>query len=91
MGVLGWLNCIGMLGWLELACQTACTCLFKVRLGVLSKTLSHLWGKLNLPIFLFNVGLFILINMDSLMFLTLKRHAIAVWHANSNQPNTPPC
>ena len=26
-------------------------------------------GKLNLPIFLFNVGLLTLINMDSLMFL----------------------
>ena len=28
-----------------------------------------MWGKLHLPIFLFNVGLFTLINMDSLMFL----------------------
>ena len=78
MGKLGWLNCMGMLGWfkwvgvlgwLELACPTACTCLLKVRLGVLSKTLSHMWGKLNLPIFLFNVELFTLINMDSLMFI----------------------
>ena len=32
-------------------------------------TLSHVWGKLNLPIFLFKVGIFTL-NMDSLMFLT---------------------
>ena len=49
------------LGWfdrvLELACPTACTYLFKLRPGVLSKTLSHMWGKLNLPMFLFNVGL----------------------------------
>ena len=28
-----------------------------------------MWTKLNLPIFLFNVGLFTLINIDSLMFL----------------------
>ena len=40
-----------------------------VRPGVLSKTLSHMWGKLNLPIFLFNVALLTLTNMDSLMFL----------------------
>ena len=57
-----------MLGWLALACPTACTCLLKVRLGVLSNTLSHMWGKLNLQIFLFNVGLLTLINMDSLIF-----------------------
>ena len=57
------------MGVLELTCLTACTCLFKVRPGVLSKTLSHMWGKLNLPIFLFNVGLFTLIKIDSLMFL----------------------
>ena len=44
-------------------------CLFKVRTGVLSKTLSYIWGKLNLPIFLFNEGLFTLMNMDSLIFL----------------------
>ena len=34
---------------LELTWPTACTCLFKLRPGVLSKTLSHMWGKLNLP------------------------------------------
>ena len=71
MGVLHWLNCMGMLAWLELACPTACTCLFKVRLGVLSNTLSHMWSKLNLPKFLFNVGLLTLINMDSLIFLAM--------------------
>ena len=54
---------------LELACPTACACLFKVRPGVLSKALSHMWGKLNLLIFLFNVGLLTLIKIDSLMFL----------------------
>ena len=54
---------------LELTCPTVCTYLFKLRPGVLSKTLSHMCDKLNLPMFLFNVGLFFLINMDSLIFL----------------------
>ena len=39
-------------------------CLFNLRSGVLSKTLSHMWGKLNLPKFPFNVGLLIQMNMD---------------------------
>ena len=69
VGMLGWFKWVRVLGWLELACPTACTCLFKVRPGVLSNTLSHIWGKLNLPIFLFNVELFTLINIDSLIFL----------------------
>ena len=69
VGMLGWFKCVGMLGWLELAFPTAGTCLFKVRPGVLHKTLSCMWGKLNFPIFLFKVGLFTLINMDSLIFL----------------------
>ena len=56
------------MGVLELACPNTCACLFKVRPGVLSKTLSHIWGKLNLPIFPFNVGLLTLIKLDSLMF-----------------------
>ena len=56
---------------LELACPTACACLFKVRPGVLSKTLSYIYGKLNLSIFLFNVGLFTLISIDSLIFLSM--------------------
>ena len=58
-----------MLGLLELTCTTVCTSLLTLRPGVLSKTLSHMWGKLNLPMFLFNVGLLTLINTDSLMFL----------------------
>ena len=54
---------------LELAWPTACTCLLKVKPGVLSKTLTYMRGKLNLPIFLFNVGLLTLIKIDSLIFL----------------------
>ena len=58
-----------MLELLELTCSTVCACLFKLRPGVLSMTLPHMWGKLNLPMFLFNVGLLTLMNMDSLIFL----------------------
>ena len=73
-GELGWPKCLDKLGWvklgvLELACPTVCTCFFKVRPGVSSKTLSHMFGKLNLPIFLFNMELLTPIKIDSLMFL----------------------
>ena len=57
------------MGVLELTCPTVCACLFNLRPGVLSKSPSHMWGKLNLPMFLFNVGLLTLMNMDSLIFL----------------------
>ena len=40
-----------------MTCPTVSVCLLKLRPGVLSKTLSHIWGKLNLPMFLFNVGM----------------------------------
>ena len=40
--------------------------IFNLRPGVLIKTLSHKWGKLNLPTLLFKVGLLTLINMDSI-------------------------
>ena len=70
VGMLSWFKWLGMLGWLELACPTVWACLFKVRPGVLSKTLFHILGKLNLLIFLFKVGLFTLINIDSLIFLS---------------------
>ena len=43
--------------------------LFNLRPGVLIKTLSHIWGKLNLPTLLFRVGLLTLINTDSLICL----------------------
>ena len=36
---------------------------------VVIKTLSDIWGKLNLPTLLFRVGLLTLINMDSLIYL----------------------
>ena len=42
--------------------------LFNLRPGVLIKTLSHIWGKLNLPTLLFRVGLLTLIKMDSLIY-----------------------
>ena len=66
VGEIGQPKCVGKLGWvnremLELRHLTTWACLFEVRTGVLSKTLSHMWGKLNLPIFLFIVGLLTLI------------------------------
>ena len=39
--------------------------LLRVRPLVLSKTLSQIWDRLNLPILLFKVGLLTLIKMDS--------------------------
>ena len=45
---------------------------------MLIKTLSHIWGKLNLPILLLRVGLLTLISMDSLLYLDK-------WH-----PSLPP-
>ena len=57
------------MGVLDLACQNACACLSKLRPGVLSMPLSQMWGKLNLPMFLFNVELLTLIKIDSLIFL----------------------
>ena len=43
--------------------------LFNLRPEVLIKTLSHIWGKLNLPTLLFKVGLLTLINIDSFIYL----------------------
>ena len=43
--------------------------LFNLRPGVLIKTLSHIWGRLNLPTLLLRVGLLTLVNMDSLIYL----------------------
>ena len=56
------------------------TCLIKLRPGVLIKTLSHMWGKLNLPMLLFKVGLLTLINIDSLLFVaTLCPSLPIIW------------
>ena len=60
---------VDWMGVLEFVCPTAYVCLFKLKPEVLSKTLSLMWGKLNLPMFLFNVGLSTLIKIDSLLFL----------------------
>ena len=50
----GWDDLIGGVG---IGMPNCLACLLKLRPGMLSKTLSHMWGKLNLPMFLFNVGL----------------------------------
>ena len=44
--------------------------MFSLRPGVLIKTLSHIWGRLNLPILLLRVGLLTLIKMHSLECLS---------------------
>ena len=49
--------------------------LFNLRPGVLIKTLSHIWGKLNLQTLLSRVGLFTLINMD-FGFLDIPRQMV---------------
>ena len=43
--------------------------LFNLRTGGLIKTLSHIWGRLNLPMLLLRVGLLTLMKMDSLIYL----------------------
>ena len=45
--------------------------LLSLRPGVLIKTLSHIWGRLNLPILLLRVGLLTLMKMDSLIYLDM--------------------
>ena len=52
---------------------------------MLIKTLSHKWGKLNLPTLLFKVGLLTLINMDS--FIYLDRWNIT-WQSSQVTPAT---
>ena len=52
-----------------------CLCMpfLKLRTGVLSKTLSHMWGKLNLPMFIFNVGLLnIILNIKESIFIRVN-------------------
>ena len=60
--------------------------LFNLRPGVLIKTLFHIWGKLNLPMLLFRVGLLTLINMDSLIYLdkwSVWLRALTLWFPQS--------
>ena len=72
---------------MELICPTTCTCLFMLRPGVLSKTLSHMWGKVNLPMFLFNVGLLTLMNMNSLRQASTQADS-TVQAASASLPQT---
>ena len=71
---------------LEMTCPTVCASLFNVRPGVLSKTLSHMWGKLNLPMLTYlTYGIGVLLNTPG---LKLKRLAHTVGHVISNNSNT---
>ena len=51
---------------------------------MLSKTLSHMWDKLNLPMLLFKVGLLTLIKMDSFIFVA----KFSVIHTLSHRAKT---
>ena len=55
---------IRVLGWSDRACPMGgvpCIHPFILSPGVLKSTLSHIWCRMNLPIFLSSVGLFTLI------------------------------
>ena len=62
-------NCMGVLGWMDWAWPISYACLFILSPVVLRRTLSHIWCKLNLCIFLLSVGLLTLIYIDSLIVL----------------------
>ena len=60
----------GKLGWVKWCVGISIpNCL---HIAFQSKTLSHMWGKLNLHIFLFNVGLLTLIQIDSDLQFSLR-------------------
>ena len=42
VGMLDWCKCMGMLGWVGISMSNCTGMPFKVRPGVLSKTLSHI-------------------------------------------------
>ena len=48
-----------------------CRCPLILSPGLLRSTLSHIWCKLNLAMFLFSVGLLTLMHMDSLIVLAM--------------------
>ena len=46
--------------------------------GVLRRTISHIWCRLNLPIFLLRVGLSTLMYIDSLIVLTMPWSSLPI-------------
>ena len=76
---------MGVLGWVDWAYPISCACLFILSQGVLQSTLSHIWCKLNLPLFLLRVGLLTLMYIDSLIIwqchgpISLLFGSFAVW------------
>ena len=81
-------NCMEVLGWMYWACPISCANIFILSPGVLRSTLSYIWCKLNLPIFLLMVGLLTLIYIDSLIVLAMawpslpiiwKLSCVVVW------------
>ena len=87
--------CMHMLYLEVLACllMGVCTCplcLFLQSVGVLSRTLFHMWCKLYFPMFLLSLGLLPLMSMDSLIDLAkpcsslpimLKLSGLVLWPA----------
>ena len=59
--------------------------------GVLKKTLSHIWFKLYLPMFWFNVGLFTLKKIDSLMVLAYPQSSLPIMLKLSSVMPWPDC
>ena len=73
-------------------------CLFRVRPLVLSKTLSQMWDRLNLPMLLLGVGLLTLMLMYSLIFLAKLCPSLPIiwkllwqhWYLGKLSHNSPP-
>ena len=71
LGLCAWImnTCWTMTLTLNYVCALGCWEEPSLSAGVLKRTLSHIWLRLYLPMFWFNVGLFTLIKIDSLMVL----------------------
>ena len=61
---------VGVLGLLELTCPTVCACLFKLRAGVLSKSLARN----------FKESIFIRVNNPTLNRNIGKFNLLHIWH-----------
>ena len=69
---------MGVLGWVDWACPISCAHLSILILGVWRSTLSYIWCKLNLPVFLFRVGLLTLMYIDSLIVLAMPWSSLPI-------------
>ena len=69
VGLSVWVSQVGLIRGFGISMPNSLHMPFWTKTRCVNKTLSHMWGKLNFPMFLFNVGLLTLINIDSLIFL----------------------